>query len=117
MALNNAILVIQPYKWNGLWVFDDPRVGLDKEPFVSGMPEIIDAAVKDIPNAENGFVLIFSANPFPGAEVELEWDRESLGGNWYRWTKTGQEGWLCPALFHYFDKAPARLYAQAKPKA
>jgi hypothetical protein len=58
---------------------------------------------------------LFSANPFPGATVAMEWDREFLGGNWYRWTATGQEGWLCPALFKYFDKAPARLYAQAKP--
>ena len=57
------------------------------------MPEIIDAAVKDIPNADAGFVLLFSANPFPGATVELEWDREFLGGNWYRWTATGQEGY------------------------
>jgi hypothetical protein len=116
MPLQNSLLVIQPYKWNGLWVFDDPRVGLDKEPFVSGIPEIIEAVVKDVPNAEAGFMLLFSANPFPGAAVELEWVREESGGNWYRWTATGQEGWLCPALFKYFDEAPARLYAQAKPK-
>jgi hypothetical protein len=116
MPLQNSLLVIQPYKWNGLWVFDDSRVGLDKEPFVSGIPEIIEAVVKDFPNAEAGFMLLFSANPFPGAAVELEWVREESGGNWYRWTATGQEGWLCPALFKYFDKAPARLYAQAKPK-
>ena len=114
--MNNALFVIEPYQWNGIWVFDDPRVGLQQEPFVSGMPEIIDRAVQDIPDAARGFVLIFSANPFPGAAVELEWVREEMGGNWYKWTKTGQEGWLCPALFKYFDKAPARLYAQAKPK-
>ena len=114
--MNNALFVIEPYQWNGIWVFDDPRVGLQQEPFVSGMPEIIDRAVQDIPDAARGFVLIFSANPFPGAAVELEWVREEMGGNWYKWTKTGQEGWLCPALFKYFDKAAARLYAQAKPK-
>ena len=112
----NSILVIHPYKYEGTWVFDDARVGLDKEPFVAGIPEIIDAAVKDIPNAERGFVLIFSASPFPGAAVELDWVREEGGGNWYREVKTGREGWLCPALFKYFDKAPAKLFAQPKPK-
>jgi hypothetical protein len=33
--MNNAIFVIKPYKWNGMWVFDDERVGLDKEPFMT----------------------------------------------------------------------------------
>jgi hypothetical protein len=27
------------------------------------------------------------------------------------------EGWLCPALFKYFDAAPMRIYAQAIAKA
>jgi hypothetical protein len=112
----NALTVIQPYKSNGLWVFDDPAVGLVREPFVAGIPEIIEAAVRDIPDADTGFNLIFSASPFPGQQVELEWLREEYGGNWYRWTATGQEGWLCPALFKYFDAAPRRLYAQAKPR-
>src|SRR5207247_1944864 len=78
-TMNNALFVIEPYKSNGTWVFDDPRVGLEREPFVAGMPEIIDLAVRDIPNAEAGFTLIFSANPFPGATVELEWVREEVG--------------------------------------
>jgi uncharacterized protein DUF6717 len=115
IAMNNTLFVIEPYKSNGTWVFDDPRVGLEREPFVAGMPEIIDRAVGDIPNAEAGFTLIFSANPFPGATVELEWVREEVGGHWYRWMD--MEGWLCPALFHYFPTPPPRLYAQPKPKA
>jgi hypothetical protein len=32
----NAINVIAPYKWHGMWVFDDPRVGLVQEPSVAG---------------------------------------------------------------------------------
>jgi hypothetical protein len=31
----NAINVIWPYKHHGMWVFDDARVGLVQEPFVS----------------------------------------------------------------------------------
>jgi hypothetical protein len=114
--MSNALFVIQPYRWKGLWVFDDARVGLEREPFVAGMPEIIDLAVQEIPNAAQGFLLIFSAHPFPGATVELDWVREELGGNWYRWNAHAMEGWLCPALFKYFATAPRKLYAQARPQ-
>ena len=38
----NNLNVIVPYKWEGMWVFDDPRVGLDKEPFVSGADKMIE---------------------------------------------------------------------------
>lgn len=30
----NTINVIAPYKYHGMWVFDDARVGLVQEPFV-----------------------------------------------------------------------------------
>jgi hypothetical protein len=26
------------------------------------------------------------------------------------------EGWLCPALFKYFDAAPPKIYAQFRPR-
>jgi hypothetical protein len=26
------------------------------------------------------------------------------------------EGWLCPALFKYFEEAPKRIYVQVKAK-
>ena len=32
--MKNSIFVIKPYKWEMMWVFDDPNVGLVKEPFV-----------------------------------------------------------------------------------
>ena len=50
----NAINAIWPYKHHGMWVFDDARVGLVQEPFVSGADTWIDRVVADIPNAENG---------------------------------------------------------------
>jgi hypothetical protein len=27
------------------------------------------------------------------------------------------EGWLCPALFRYFDEAPEEIYVKAEAKA
>ena len=105
-----------------MWVFDDERVGLDKEPFVAGADTMIDTAVtlKGIQNAEDGFLIVFSAGPFPDADFEIEWVKEENGGNVYR----GQfgiegevkemEGWLCPALNLYFPVAPKRLYIQVR---
>jgi hypothetical protein len=110
----NQIFAIKPYLWNGTWVFDDANVGLFREALVSGMPELIRLATQEagIENPEAGFVALFSRDPFPGASVELEWVREESGGNTYRWRD--QEGWLCPALFRYFQGAPRRLYVQVR---
>ena len=109
----NAIHVIVPYRHASTWVFDDPRVGLSQEPFVSGIPEMIDTMVANIPNAEKGFRLLFASAPFPGYQVKLEKVREEYEGTWYRWDDNG-EGWLCPALFLYFPEAPLHLYAKAE---
>src|SRR3989454_8025115 len=106
----NAIGVIAPYQYEGMWVFDDPAVGLSREPFVAGIDTMIDRLVASIPNAEQGFRLVFSAKPFPGHTVRLEWRREEAGGNWYYCPQFGIEGWLCPALFRYFDKAADHGY-------
>lgn len=113
--MKNSIFVIKPYKWEGLWVFDDPDVGLVREPFVGAADTMIDRATEAIPHADRGFLAVFSANYFPDAQIVLEWQREEGGGNVYRWTDTGMEGWLCPALLRYFSEAPSKLYIQVKP--
>ena len=112
--MGNAIMTIHPYKHEGLWVFDDETTGLVKEPFVSGADDIIERMVAGIPNAAKGFNLIFSAAPFPGFDLELDWRRQEFDGNWYYAAQLDMEGWLCPALFKYFDAAPEKLYAQFK---
>ncbi|HEY0683869.1 MAG TPA: DUF6717 family protein [Steroidobacter sp.] len=108
----NAIIAIHPYMTQGVWVFDDAAVGLREEPFISGADVIIEHMVADIPNAKDGFTLIFSGSAFPGYQLELEWVRADMSGNWYRSQALGMEGWLCPALLKYFESLPARLYAQ-----
>jgi hypothetical protein len=113
----NSISLIVPYRYEGMWVFDDPRVGLDKEPFVSGADTLIDCLVADMPDAVKGFRLLFSASPFPGYRAKLEWRREEYGGNWYFCPEFKVEGWLCPALLRYFDKAPMEIYVRAESKA
>jgi hypothetical protein len=102
---SNSILVIAPYRHAGTWVFDDPRVGLQAEPFVSGIPELIDKLVVDagISNAH-------------GYQTKVVWRRRESGGNWYYSEKYDQEGWLCPALFKYFRRAPKDIYVKAEAK-
>src|SRR3954471_10670112 len=106
-ATANSIMVIQPYWHSGTWVVDDDAVGLVREPFVAGVPEMIDVLVRDIPEARKGFRLLFSPQPFPGHQAKFEMDRSEIGGTWYRTTAPlpKMEGWLCPALFKYFDQA------------
>ena len=110
----NALMVIAPYWYQGTWVFDDESVGLVKEPFVFGVPEIIDDLVQDIPHAKSGFKLIFSSTPFPGYQREFSWVREEYNGNWYKLEDPPMEGWLCPALFEYYENAPQKLYVKAE---
>ena len=113
--MNNSIFVIKPYKWEGLWVFDDANVGLVKEPFVGGADTMIDIATAHLPNAEKGFVAAFSANYFPNAQIVLEWakgrrrrQRLSLEGQ--------REGGLAvPGAAPLFCRRPAKLYIQVKP--
>ncbi len=113
----NAITMIAPYKHHGMWVFDDPAVGLRQEPFVAGADDFLDRVTAEIPAADKGFVLLFSAGPFPGAQYRLEQTRsEGRSGTWYRSPDLDMDGWLCPALFRYFDEAPEQLWVQVRPK-
>jgi hypothetical protein len=75
---------------------------------------MIDRVTADIPEAERGFVLLFSASEFPGHQFVLEWRREEGGGSVYYSPQLDMEGWLCPALLRYFERPPARLYVQVK---
>jgi hypothetical protein len=113
----NTIIAIHPYKAGGLWVFDDDRVGLVQEPFVSGADDIIDRMTARLDRPERGFTLLFSASPFPGHNAVFEWRRAEMGGNWYYSAALDAEGWLCPALFKYFETAPQTIYAQFKGKS
>ena len=108
--------LIKPYRLERGWVFDDPAVGLIREPFVAGITEMIDRLVSDIPGATEGFRLWFADSPFTGYQTALTWGREDpVEGNWYRADDTGEEGWLCPALFWYFRTPPLKIYVRAEP--
>jgi hypothetical protein len=106
-----VIRSIFPYKWNDVWMFDDPSVGLVQEAIVGGTDDIIDA-LREAGGIKGGFRLAFSDQSFTGAE-ELVWLRQEMGGNVYGWND--MEGWLCPALQLYFPSPPKRLYLRVSP--
>lgn len=108
----NSLMVIKPYRYLGMWVFDDERARLVQEPFVDGADTIIDHFTRDIPEAGKGFRLTFSAVPFPSYQAKLVWQRPELGGNIYKVEGLEMEGWLCPALFKYFEAAPPEIFAK-----
>lgn len=101
------------------WVYDDPAHGRVREPFVLGVPRMIDRLlVFDVPQRQTAaglerrpFRLLFSREAFPEGH-RVEWVREEAGGNWYRYE--GDEGWLCPALLDFFERAPAELWVKAE---
>jgi hypothetical protein len=115
-AKPDAVFVIEPYRCDDAWVFDDQAAGLVREPFVAGVTEMIDRLAAGIPNAANGFRLVFGPHPFVDHQASLTWVRaDDVEGNWYR-DDTGREGWLCPALFCYFPSPPPRIYVRAECK-
>jgi hypothetical protein len=108
---------IHPYKIRGMWVFDDDRIGLEQEPFVSGADVMIDDFVQEIPGAENGFTLVFSHRPFQGHLMQLEWQRNEYGGCWYTLRERNIAGRLSPALLRYYDTPPEELYVEFRRKS
>ena len=113
----NSIFTIKPYKDNGIWMFDDESVGLKREPFVAGVPEIINRLVEDIPDAESGFIAFFSEIAFPDSiELTRVYIANDIyeSGAWYHWQEADLFGWLCPALFKYYEQAPKKLYVQVQ---
>lgn len=113
--MKNALYIIRPYKWYDMWVFDDPRLDLQQEPFVESMASIINSVLKQKGmELVEAFTMLFSDKPFPDADIKLEWEKEEDGGNWYTWGE--RKGWLCPALLKYYYEPPQAIYIQVQGK-
>ena len=106
--MSNSIFIIYPEKKNNVWMFTDEKVGLNDEPFISGIPEIIDSYIGDIKK----FVLYFSSNKFPLTTTTLTKVKDEYDGAWYIDETTKMQGWLCPALLKYFKEPPQNLYVK-----
>jgi len=116
MPIDNAIRVIAPYRFYGAWVFDDPAVRLEREPFVSGADEVMDVLAQELGGVDS-MLVYFSPTPFPDALHATAIDPDVLGGATYEVSEMGRQAWLCPALFRYFDEVPPDLWFKAKRQA
>jgi len=103
----NQINKIEIYRYLQAWVFDDEEKGLDKEPFVAGIPEILDTILSP---AFSRAVIVFSKDPFPSELTfrTLNLIRKEHRGAWYEYHSL--EGWLCPALYKFFDDPPKTIH-------
>ena len=73
-------------------------------------------AAQEVPEDDaSGFRLVVCPHPFPGYEKKLTWLRGDRMGNWYRLDEPPMEGWICPAMFRYYETAPSKLYVMALP--
>lgn len=126
---NNAMLELQPYWTGATWAFDDARVGLVEEPFVLGADQMITAVLQakntNFDAVKDGFRMQFSATRFPQCDIVIRFEREESGGAWYSVSESphpamnplvsrGFEGWLCPAMHHYFQSPPEHIYMRAQ---
>jgi hypothetical protein len=116
----NVINVINPYKWNGMWVFDDPAKGLDKEPLVCGADTMMDILAGENESA----MVVFSSVEFPDHHFYIDWaapgnpmePNSRDDGDWYIAPEFhNHRMWLCPALLKYFDNPPSRIYVKSSP--
>lgn len=113
--MKNSIFSISPYFHNGFWVFDDASVGLVKEPFVMGVPEMIESLLAKKGLTGKAFSVLHSASGIPDPDLILDRQESESGGTWYSCKETGLKGWFCPALFLYYPVAPKKLYIQLIP--
>ena len=114
--MSEPIHAIEPFRYHGLLFLRDSAVDLHQQSLVSGAYIMMEKLARAIPDAEAGFVLLFSAAPFPGYQVHLEWQRSQSGGYWYHSRELREDGWLTPALLKYFPEPPPDIYVQAKPR-
>jgi hypothetical protein len=105
------MMVIEIYRHHGTWAFTDPFKGLENEPFVAGIPEIIDEFIEKFSDkTQQTHRITFSASDFPGSHGKLTKTNPEQGGAWYKYGK--KEGWLCPATLHYFPEHPEELFVR-----
>ena len=107
----NSIMTILTYRSGGMWVFDDPAVGLVREPFVAGA----DTAIDILADGADEVTLVFSALPFPGHKLTLTKVKGGPAtGTDYHCKELDHDMWLCPALNKYFPESPDVVYVDYK---
>lgn len=124
-----GVNTIRPFKWNGRWVFEHQGQKFDLapagimdavlSPLVIGADRLIalGCEMKGIANPENGFLLLFSTEYFPNADVKFNLHEQKFNGWIYNVEELnlkgllpGQAAWVCPYLVKYYPEPPTTLY-------
>jgi hypothetical protein len=128
-----GVNVIRPYMSNGRWVFkmndkvfDMAPAGIMDvvlSPLIVGADKLIALGCqkKNIPNPEKGFLLLFSENYFPNADVKFNFIEIKHNGWIYsvedlnlKGSLPGQCAWLCPYMSFYYSEPPKTLYLKVE---
>ena len=110
--MSNAMMSIKIYRHCDTWAFTDLPKGLQDEPFVCGIPEIIDHFINNFSDpSKQTHRIIFSARNFPYSHGKLVKTKMEAGGAWYSY-ENSMEGWLCPATLKFFEEHPDELYVK-----
>lgn len=106
----NAMLTIEIYKHSKTWCFTDEQRDLLHEPFVLGIPEIINTVLNDnkLYEEDTNYRILFADQDFPMSHGVLNKIRAESGGAWYKYND--QEGWLCPATLAFFADFPEQIH-------
>lgn len=122
----NAVKCLQK---NNRWVFAKDNSFYDMapanitdyllSPIVFGADKLIQIGckLKNIHNPEDGFLLLFSENYFPNADVKLNFSENKFDGWIYKVESLNIKGllpdqgaWICPYMKFYYDEPPQTLY-------
>ena len=107
--MGNSMMCIEVYRHCGTWAFTDKERDLVHEPFVAGIPEIIDLFVDNYGDkTRETHRITFSDQSFPGSHAYLTKTRNEMNGAWYQFGD--YEGWLCPATLKYFPWHPQEVH-------
>jgi hypothetical protein len=124
-----GVNVIRPYISKNRWVFDIKGKEYDMapasimefvlSPLIIGADKLIAIGCqkKNISNYEKGFLLIFSENYFPNADVKFVFVETKYNGSIYSVEELnlkgflpGQCAWMCPYMTFYYPEPPKTLY-------
>lgn len=102
------------------WCFDIPFAGIIDEPFVDGIPELIEfhlnrkGKLKEA--KKTGICVLFSGTTKKpdcfknGIYAKLQRREEDNGGCWYWDAAAKAHGWLCPNLYQFFARPPRQVH-------
>lgn len=129
-----GVNTIRPFKHNGRWVFERdgrkydmaPAAIMDValSPLVVGADKLIalGCKMKGIENPDSGFLLLFSEEYFPNADVKFTLGEPKANGWIYsieelnlKGLMPGQSAWVCPYMVMYYPAPPKTLYLKIEP--